>query len=325
MGPYTGPQESADAITHERYFLASDFISGVGYGIQAVLYVTCSAYLWRERKARRIYAFMLPYMTLLFLISSIAQVAQAHLVELAFVDNKNFPGGPWVYQEQSLGGIMNLLNTVAELALLFLSELFMIWRCWVVWFSAGRYIAYLIVLFPVLMLTVALITGVFLIVTVTHPASHLALLGGAHGIAWVSTYYSLIFGTNIIVTILILVRLIAHRRRVYATKVHGGDYMSLIAILIESSTAYSVIGAACLITYGVGSPVNLPFANAAIASQQISAYLIIARLAHGRAWQKDTAIHFGTNKPSASTSNSQIDDDGQIVIFAQQVLEKRYE
>ncbi|KAF8899332.1 hypothetical protein BD779DRAFT_77166 [Infundibulicybe gibba] len=89
------PQESADALNSERYFLSSDFISGVGYGIQAVLYAIATYYLWRRRSARRVYAFLLPFLTILFLVSTTTQVAQAHLMELVFVDNKSFPGGPW--------------------------------------------------------------------------------------------------------------------------------------------------------------------------------------------------------------------------------------
>ncbi|KAF8891401.1 hypothetical protein BD779DRAFT_1671004 [Infundibulicybe gibba] len=310
-------------LTLQRYFLASNLISAVGYGIQATLYITCTIYLWRKRKARRIYAFLLVYMTLLFTLSSVMLIAQAHRVELTFVENQNFPGGPWEYQKQTAGGTLNLLGLAAELALLFLSELFTIWRCWVVWCSVGRRTAYLIVIFPLLMLLSALVTGAIFLASIVHPTSQLALLGGAYNAAWGLAYYTLIIGTNIVLTVLILTRLIAHRRRIpkSLSRTGAGAYTSLITMMIESSAAYSVIGAACLVTYGVNSPVYSPFVSACITAQvcsisfhllgweaydvkQISGYLVIARLAHGQAWQTDTATHDKAERsdvlPSAS-------------------------
>ncbi|KAF8894656.1 hypothetical protein BD779DRAFT_855688 [Infundibulicybe gibba] len=290
MAPQMGPQESAAELILERYFLAGNFVSAVGYGIQVVLYFTCTIYLWRQRKIRRIYALMLPYMTLLFALSSTMLVAQAHRVELMFVDNKNFPGGPWAYQEQTSGGMVNLLSTAAELALLFLSELFMIWRCWVVWFSVGRCIAYIIILLPLVTILASLAAGVTFLITLAHPTSHVALLGGAHSLAWGSAYYWLILITHVVLTVSILVRLIAHRRSIPTSLVreHTGAYTSLITMMIESSAAYSIIGATCLITHTVNSPTYWLFVSPPAPIQQISGYLIIARLAHGQAWQKDT-------------------------------------
>ncbi|KAF8868948.1 hypothetical protein BD779DRAFT_1590339 [Infundibulicybe gibba] len=318
MAPYAIPPESADLLNHERYILASDFISGAGYGIQAVLYIICASYLWHEWKLhhQHIHAILLLYMTLLFLTSSVVQVAQAHLIELMFVDNKSMPGGPWVYLELNLGGILDLLSQGAELALLAMCSIFMIWRCWVVWFSAGHHIAYLIILFPALILIAAIITGTIVFISFTHPTSPLALAGGPHGMTWTTTYYTLIFSPGIVLTILILIRLMIHKYHTPAGLAHAkaGDYTSLVTILVESSAVCSVMAVACLVTYGTNSPMNLPFADATIAAQQICEYLIIARLAHGRAWKEDTmaTMHFEARQVDASVNDSEINISGRI-------------
>ncbi|KAF8899340.1 hypothetical protein BD779DRAFT_1667024 [Infundibulicybe gibba] len=245
MAPSTVPQESAAAITHERYYLACDFISGTGYGVQAVLFAICTFYLWRERKVRRIYAFLLPFTALLFLLSTLVQVAQAHLTELAFVDNKNFPGGPWAYHQDSLGGVSNLLNVCGRLVSLLLSNIFMTWRCWVIWVSAGRHIACLVISLPVLMIIVSLITDIFLLISFTHPDSSIPFISGARITPWADTYYTLIFCTGIVVTVLILIRLIMHRRRARAnlSHAHAGGYLSIITIIVESFAVFSIVGA----------------------------------------------------------------------------------
>ncbi|KAF8884767.1 hypothetical protein BD779DRAFT_1471856 [Infundibulicybe gibba] len=266
------PQESAAEFTLERYFLASDFVSGVGYGIQAVLYAICAVYLWRQRKAREYF------------------------------------GGPWAYQEWSAGGMLNILSLAAQLGLLFSSELFMVWRCWVVWCSIGRRMAYLVITFPLLMLLAALATGAVFLTSLAHPTSRLELLGGTYTVAWGLAYYTLMIGTNVVLTVLILIRLIAHKRLM--------------------STIYSIIGAACLITSGMNSPAYLPFVSATISAQeaydvkQISGYLIIARLAHGQAWQTDTTTRSGTQeKPGVLSDASDGYADSLILyIKPEQVL-----
>ncbi|KAF8890196.1 hypothetical protein BD779DRAFT_1671531 [Infundibulicybe gibba] len=272
MTPYFGPQEPASQVVLERYSLATDFISGIGYGAQAVLYVTCVRYLWRQRKARRMYKFMLAYITLLFLISTVAQ---------------EFPRGPWEYSMQSVGGATSIVGQAASAALLILSELFMVWRCWVVWYSVGQYVAYIIIILPLLMVLGSTIGAILYLVATVHPDLPFA---GTHTPAWVTSYYVVIFSTNALVTIFILVRLIAHRRSMqrHFTRIHTGEYASLITMLIESSALYSIIGIGCMITSGVGIPVGNPFVSASISMQQISGYLIIARLAHGQAWQRNT-------------------------------------
>ncbi|KAF8899331.1 hypothetical protein BD779DRAFT_77167 [Infundibulicybe gibba] len=114
----------------------------------------------------------------------------------------------------------------------------------------------------------------------------------------------------------ILVRLIKFRRhtRAISGNGYGQEYTSIITMMIESSAAYSVIGTACLITFGMGSPLSLVFADAATAAQQINEYLIIVRLAHGRAWEEDTVttIHFKAREVNTiSMSDSQIDLDSE--------------
>ncbi|KAF8873472.1 hypothetical protein BD779DRAFT_1451849 [Infundibulicybe gibba] len=318
MAPYLGPQEPSSAVTLERYFLATDYVSGIGYGAQGVLYITCVLFLWRQRKMQHTYTLMLAYMTLLFLISSIAQVAQAHRTQLVFVENRNFPGGAWVYYEQSLGGVVSMVGLAANMGLLFLTELFMVlWRCWVVWFSIGRNAAYLVIVLPLLMLIVALTTGILFLFTLAHPASR---IGGSRTLAWGSAYYTLMFSSNIVVTTLIIARLIAHRRRIQTSLAltHAEAYTSLITMAIESAALFSIIGLACLITYGVGSPVNAPFVSASISAQQISGYLLIVRLAHGQTWQKDPSMHVRAGvELKTSTADSQLGSDQWTAVLGQ--------
>ena len=115
--PYYGPDESATEIFLERTSLAGDFLSGVGYGnytfpisrtifsllflylgVQLVLYTTCAIYLWNVPRSRGNQSiFLLAYMSILFCVRTIFQAVQARTVQAMFIDNRNYPGGPWAY------------------------------------------------------------------------------------------------------------------------------------------------------------------------------------------------------------------------------------
>jgi hypothetical protein len=40
---------------------------------------------------------MLAYITVIFVIETIFIGVQARMVQLAYIDNRNYPGGPWQY------------------------------------------------------------------------------------------------------------------------------------------------------------------------------------------------------------------------------------
>ncbi|KAF8871632.1 hypothetical protein BD779DRAFT_1453658 [Infundibulicybe gibba] len=288
MAPYFKPLGPASTVIFEQYYLAADFISGIGYGAQGVLYVICAHYLWGQRKARRINKFMLAYITLLLLVVTVEQVVQAYRTQLAFIDHKDFPGGPWAYYQASFnGGTSMTVSMITGLVPMFLSEMFMVWRCWVLWHSASRRAAYAVASFPALTLAASLASAVPYVLTIADPDIPIP---GVHTTTWLVSWYTLMLSTNVLATGLILARLIMHRRAVRTTLAipHAGEYSSLISMLVESAALYSIVGVGYLIATGVGSPIREAFIGALAPTQQISGYLIIARLAHGRGWQRST-------------------------------------
>ncbi|KAF8890137.1 hypothetical protein BD779DRAFT_1671491 [Infundibulicybe gibba] len=296
MAPLVGTQEPASVVTLERYFLATDFIAGIGYGAQAILYCICSRYLWTQRKARRMNLFMLAYITLLFLMSSVQQ---------------EFPWGPWKYYGASLGDASTIVGQTAGVLLLFLSELFMVWRCWVIWYSVSRRAAYIAAFFPALMLVASFAASILYSAAVTHPESPIA---GSHIAGWNLIYYTLMLSTNVIATGLILSRLIAHRRAVRKAlaTAHAGEYTSLISMLVESAAFYSIIGLGCLIVTGVPSSLvdYLVWTDGGMEANL--GYLIIARLAHGRGWETNAiSIHSKIVIRRGAPTREQVGDEGE--------------
>ncbi|CAL1705416.1 unnamed protein product [Somion occarium] len=313
MSVYYGPNEDENTILLERNFLAGDIVCGTGYGIQIVLYVSCALYLWNTRKERKNALYLLAYITTLIAIETIFIIVQARTVQVLYVDNRNYPGGPWAYFLATQNLAINVLFYATLFVLTFLSDCLVLWRCWVIWASAGRKLyAYLVSAFPACILLASFVMGTLWTLQSSQPGlSFYSALPLAYG----TSYYSISLGLNIILTILIVTRLILYRRHIMKSlpAQYGAHYVSLATIIVESAALYSVFAILFLITYAADNPTNQVLLAFASAAQQISSYLIIYRLAEGRAWgtrtlseQTLTAMDF---KPRSTPRNGTTQTD----------------
>ena len=107
--PYYGPDEDAATIFFERTFLAGDLLSGLGHGVELVLYAACARYLWSQRRSRRHALFLLAYITFVLCVQTIFIAVQARTVQLVYIDNRNYPGGPWAYFLSSQSLAVNVM------------------------------------------------------------------------------------------------------------------------------------------------------------------------------------------------------------------------
>jgi len=123
-------------------------------------------------------------------------------------------------------------------------------------------------------------------------------------------YFTITLSLNVILTLLIVVRLLIHRRRVrkHLGPEHATHYTSIASMLIESSALYSLFSLLFLVSFAVRSfaqnlflpvlaeiQVSAAFAVfgssflAYICPEMISPLLIVIRVARGRGWSTNTA------------------------------------
>ncbi|KAF7370708.1 hypothetical protein MSAN_00704000 [Mycena sanguinolenta] len=316
MSPYYGPVgESATTIQYERNFIAGDVIVGTAYGIQLTLWANCALFLWKRRKHSRLSMFLLIYMTTMLLIESLFVAVQARTVQFIYIDNRNYPGGPWSFFLASQAAAINVIFYATLFLLTFLSDLLVLWRCWVIWAAWGQHtLAWAVIMFPVILLASSFVTsamGTLWTLESSHPnLSMYSALPQAYGTA----YYALSLGSNIILTLLIIGRLVTYRRTLLENfpAELARHYISLAAVIIESAALYTVFAVLFLITYALNNPTNQVWLVVASGCQQIANLLIIYRLADGSAWRQDTltiktnAIHFsgGSVRPLSTNINS---------------------
>jgi hypothetical protein len=88
-------------------------------------------------------------------------------------------------------------------------------------------------------------------------------------LAYGTSYYAISLGVNIILTILITVRLLLYRRIVLGVlpEDHAREYVSLLTIVVESASLYSVFAIIFLVTYATNHPVNAVFLTVASFTQ----------------------------------------------------------
>jgi hypothetical protein len=91
-----------------------------------VLYTTCALYLWSQRKTRKQSIFLLLYTTLLLVIETILMVVQANSVQALYIDNRNYPGGPWAYFLATQNLAVNVIFYATLFVLTFLSDLLVV-------------------------------------------------------------------------------------------------------------------------------------------------------------------------------------------------------
>lgn len=313
---YYGPDEPPSTVFLERTFLAADFLGGVGYGVQLVLYTTCALYLWKSRFRQS--AFLLFYTTFLIIVQTIFMVVQANTVQSIYIDNRNYPGGPWQYFLATQNLPVDVIFFATLFVLTFLSDILVLWRCWVIWTASGwtasgRIAAYVVTAFPTLLLLASFAMGTLWTLQSSQPGLSLySKLPQAYGMS----YYVISLTVNIIITILIIIRLLMYRRTILDVlpEEHARHYVSIATIMVESAALYSVLALIFIITYAVNNPMNQIFLTAASCAQQIASYLIIYRLADGRAWTKNT-LDAQQTLPTMNFRSGQVHHTTQLSSF----------
>ncbi|KAH8109257.1 hypothetical protein DFH11DRAFT_1628312, partial [Phellopilus nigrolimitatus] len=131
-------------------------------------------------------------------------------------------------------------------------------------------------------------------------------------------YFSLSMALNILVTLLIATRLLLYRRKLHRTlgpeQVAAVPYVTIAAMIVESSMLYAVFSLFFIGPYGANSQISHIFLPVLSQVQIIAPMLIIFRVAKRRAWDRRTAtaplssIQFET--VARQTSNSALDPSG---------------
>ena len=88
--------------------------------------MSCARYLWKQSRQGKRTGFLLCYITLLLSVETIFAIDQAYTVEVIYVDNRNYPGGPWQYFLATQSQAINVVFYATFFLVTFLCDLLVV-------------------------------------------------------------------------------------------------------------------------------------------------------------------------------------------------------
>ncbi|CAL1697306.1 unnamed protein product [Somion occarium] len=307
-------QEPPDALWFEQTNNASVYIGAIAYGAHIVIFFMCAYYLVQERKKGNWR--WLSFIALLFALGTINVVMNIHFNELAWIDERNYPGGPlaFILEQQSIK--TNIAGNAVSAVVPFLADGLLIYRVHVVW---NRW--WMIVI-PILAWLASFAMGILTTVQAAEPQSSLWADGTLN---FSVPYFSLSMALNIFLTILLVSRLMYMRHKITSTlgAQYGKTYTGIATMVLESALPYGLTSLVFIVLYAIHNTAANLLLPLLVQVECISPMLIILRVSRGRAWSNDTVseaqlskMRFGSGGNGSTTAGgSHRNGDTSLITF----------
>jgi len=263
----------------------------MSFGVHIAVFFTCSYYLWKSKRTALFYQ---AYIFLLFALAAINIACNINYVELTWIDERNYPGGPAAFIQQQEALPVHTLGDAAANAITLLVDGLMIYRLYVVW-NSNWYIT----IIPLMMLITSITLAILRTIAAAQPLSS---LWAASAERFGLPYWAISMTLNVVVTVLIIGRLFWARKQLRETMgpSYGTMYTGVAAMLIESAVPYAIISFILIVLYGIGNTANVLFVPLYCQVQCISPELILLRVYRGHGWTKDTMTGSYAGNPDES-------------------------
>lgn len=150
--------------TDHALFVSSLIATGL-IGVQLVLYIACCRILWQRKPRSRLSKFLLVYITILCAVDLLWATSVIYGIQLVYIDNQNFPGGPIAYLSGPfVSHPANGLNSASYVSSNILADALLVrrwldtttlnsdcaqlWRCQVIWSASMGKKAYFVLSLP---------------------------------------------------------------------------------------------------------------------------------------------------------------------------------
>lgn len=109
------PNEDSALIYAEATWLQGELLSNIAYGIELTLFTMCFWILAREtnRGNYKRQLFMLTFISLIFILGTVFMGGQAKFTQDAFIEDRNFPGGPSAFEQTMFSITANEISVSA--------------------------------------------------------------------------------------------------------------------------------------------------------------------------------------------------------------------
>ncbi len=134
-----------DTLAFERYFLAGDFVVGVGYGmsprshrstssnrdtasigLQILLRTLCTSCLWKQRNRGWKITLLLGLLASLLVVETTFAGTQSRITQMMYIEHRGVTGGPWQYFLDTQSPLIAVLMHGSPFVLTFLGDLLVV-------------------------------------------------------------------------------------------------------------------------------------------------------------------------------------------------------
>ncbi|KAF9045152.1 hypothetical protein BJ165DRAFT_1528060 [Panaeolus papilionaceus] len=286
--------DSPDLLWYQQAANASSVIGAMAYGIHVAVIYNCAISLYQNRD-RGVLKWA-PYVAALFALGTANIACSVHYNQLAFIDQRNYPGGPGAFLSDQQGNPSNVGAVATSIMMMIFADIFMIHRVQTLW--KRTYIT--IVLGVVLLASVVM--SAFHAMELTKPDGFLS----SKSISFSVPYVSLATILNILITVVLVPRLLELRRQVSLFVSDSKEkYTSLEALIVECALPSGLFSLIFIALYGLQKVSSLLFLPLLVQVMGIMPSLIIMRMARGHAWSNEVVRRMrpASSLPSRGGSN----------------------
>ncbi|KAJ3552793.1 hypothetical protein NM688_g3966 [Phlebia brevispora] len=238
---------------------------------------------------------LLGYVVLTFILSTILIGTGMQFTMQAFVNDRNFPGGPSAYEVVEFSIPIDATANDALVISTYLSDALLMWRCTVM-FKNSSIPEWITISIALLFWFTEFILGVLFLVQI----SANSIFGVAN---FTLGFWCFSLTLNVLATIVIVGRLFIYRRRL--ANVLGSGYITqytgVMAMVVESELLYTAFMILYIVPFVLNNPIENVFVQPPSLIQAIAALMIVYRVASGKGWTKDTYAQMTTTRAQGST------------------------
>ncbi|KAL7283424.1 hypothetical protein ACG7TL_002854 [Trametes sanguinea] len=279
--PYA-TSESPIVLWNEQAINAAVYIGAIAWGLHiSTFFQSTSAILQSGKSSWR----WLPFSFILFAMASINICCSISFNELAWIDERNYPGGPLAFIVEQSSRPINTASIATSVVTLFLANSFLVYRTHVLWNKFW--------------VTTALVA--FLLVSTVLSVMHCIQAARPDAGLWDDAtvkisipYASVTMTLNILLTVILSWRLLDLRRRLPATiNEQVKQYTTVQALVVETAFPYGLASFIFVVLYGLRNAGANLFVPLLVQVEGIVAELILIRMVRGNAWSYDILRRVG--------------------------------
>ncbi|KIJ44349.1 hypothetical protein M422DRAFT_47430 [Sphaerobolus stellatus SS14] len=269
------PDEPATLLRLEQVVHASVYLGAMAYGLHLTTFFNAMKAILSDAEKR--HWKWIPFVGSTFLLGTINIAALIRFNQLAWIDDRNFPGGPVGFLLGQQNTPANIISIATAIIMIALGDSFLIVRCHALWrniyISAG--------LFALLIAAIVISVLHFIQVVGVKTLSEDVL-----NLKFSIPFATLVTALNVLICLLLLWRIFDLRRRLPSdlNDIAKRQFKSLESVIIETAMPIGVLSFAFLMLYIANSPGSILVFPLLVQALGIMPSLIILRMMGGYAW-----------------------------------------